>query len=157
MADLLRTTDKIRSRVEAINRYIASCDMSIVVCRMDRVIDHKAFHDQINQAFKRRRSGSIIVVCSFSDDVNVNNKQSFPFISAEEKMMADIAEEEKTIYVQLWQVATAVNALKARKDLMEALKMSMKLERLERQKKILSNQRFEVRVMARSRQIKAGI
>ncbi|KAH6633395.1 hypothetical protein C7974DRAFT_392704 [Boeremia exigua] len=157
IADLPGTTDKIRSRVDSAKRYLQSCDMTIVVNNMARAIDHAALHNHVNEAFRRKRSGNTIVVCTRSDDLQVTAKQSFPSIPAEEKAMAEIAEKEATVKKHLMDLALALSSPQFKKKPFEKFKLVQKKERFMREKNELARQRYEVRVSARNRHVKHGV
>lgn len=157
IADLPGTTDKIRSRVENAKRYLQLCDMTIVVNNMARAIDHAELHNHINDAFRRKRSGNTIVVCTRSDDLLVTSKQSFPPTPAEEQAFADIAEGEARVKGSLQDLATALASPRLKKQSYEKFKLVRKKEGLIRDKTELQRRRYEVRVQARNRHVKQGI
>lgn len=157
IADLPGITDKIRSRVDSAKRYLQLCDMTIVVNNMARAIDHAALHNHINEAFKRKRSGNTIVVGTRSDDLQVTSKQSFPPTPAEEKAMAEIAEEEISVKKQLQDVGVALSSPQLSKQPLEKFKLFQRKERFMREKNELVRRRYEVRVLARNRHVRQGI
>ncbi|KAF1845146.1 uncharacterized protein K460DRAFT_416455 [Cucurbitaria berberidis CBS 394.84] len=157
IADLPGTTDKIRSRVEAAKRYLQTCDISIVVNKLDRAIDHASLHNSINESFRRRRSGNTIVVCTRSDDLNINSKQSFPSIPTEEKGMAEIMEKESELKERLHDIQVALASPGVRRHPLEKYKLVDKREKLDREKQSLFRKRFGIRVSARNRHVKQGI
>jgi hypothetical protein len=157
IADLPGTTDKIRSRVDTARRYLSACDMTIVVNRVERAIDHASMNNAINEAFNRRKSGSVIVVCTHADGIDIKTKQSFESSPAEEKILAEIMKSEDEVAKQLQAVVTALRSPALRKNQLEKYKLAAKRDRFERAKAELDRKRFEVRVAARNRFIKQGI
>lgn len=157
IADLPGTTDKNRARVEAAKRYLQQCDMTIVVNKIDRAIDHATLHNAVNDSFRRRRSGNTIVVCTRSDDLNISTKQSFPSTTAEEKALTEISQMEVDINKQLKQIGVRLQAPAVRRDQTEKYKLMAKRERVEREKNDLVRKRLGVRISARNRHVKQGI
>lgn len=74
VADVPGVSDTNYFRVENANRYLQSCDMTIVVGKIDRLQDNATFAKQYMDAFRRRRSGSVILVATRSD-VSVNTRE----------------------------------------------------------------------------------
>lgn len=157
IGDCPGTTDKNRSRVESTRRYLQDCDITIVVNKMDRAIDHAALHNHINEAFRRRRSGSIIVVATRADDVNMKGKQAFRSTSAEERALAKIDEDEDAVNERFREIKAALAGTALRGKLRTRLKLQMQRELCERQKQDLQRRRLEVRVCARNRHVREGI
>ncbi|KAF2866905.1 hypothetical protein BDV95DRAFT_598435 [Massariosphaeria phaeospora] len=157
IADLPGTSDKNRARVATTKRYLQICDISIVVHKMGRAIDHAGLNNQINEAFKRRRSGSIIVVCTGSDDLNVNIKQTFASTPAEEKKLADITKLEDLVRTRIHSTKALLSSPEVRSNPDRKLKLRMRVVRLEREYQALARRRKEVRVLARNRHVKEGI
>jgi len=54
-------------RIDNASRYLQQCDMTIVVGKIDRLQDNIGFRQQYMDAFRRRRSGSVILVATRSD------------------------------------------------------------------------------------------
>lgn len=67
MADVPGVTDTNYFRVENANRYLQSCDTTIVVGKIDRITDNPSFQNLYMEAFRRRRSGSVILVATRAD------------------------------------------------------------------------------------------
>ena len=54
-------------RIENAARYLQECDITIAVGKTDRLQDNTSFQSQYMKAFRRRRSGSMILVATRSD------------------------------------------------------------------------------------------
>jgi hypothetical protein len=67
VADVPGGSDVNHFRVDNAARYLQQCDMTIVVGRIDRIQDNIGFRQQYMDAFRRRRSGSVILVATRSD------------------------------------------------------------------------------------------
>jgi hypothetical protein len=67
VADVPGGSDVNRFRVDNASRYLQQCDTTIVVGKIDRLQDNTGFRQQYMDAFRRRRSGSVILVATRSD------------------------------------------------------------------------------------------
>jgi hypothetical protein len=67
VADVPGGSDVNHFRVDNAARYLQQCDMTIVVGKIDRLQDNVGFRQQYMSAFRRRRSGSVILVATRSD------------------------------------------------------------------------------------------
>jgi hypothetical protein len=67
IADVPGGADVNYFRVDNAARYLQQCDMTIVVGKIDRLQDNIGFRTQYMDAFRRRRSGSVILVATRSD------------------------------------------------------------------------------------------
>jgi hypothetical protein len=67
VADVPGGSDVNHFRVDNAGRYLQECDMTIVVGRIDRIQDNVGFRQQYMDAYRRRRSGSVILVATRSD------------------------------------------------------------------------------------------
>jgi hypothetical protein len=67
VADVPVVSDTNYFRVDNANRYLQSCDMTIIVGKIDRLQDNATFQQQYMDAYRRKRSGSVILVATRSD------------------------------------------------------------------------------------------
>jgi hypothetical protein len=67
VADVPGGSDVNLFRVDSASRYLQECDMTIVVGKIDRLQDNTGFRQQYMDAYRRRRSGSVILVATRSD------------------------------------------------------------------------------------------
>lgn len=67
VADVPGGSDINYFRIENAARYLQDCDMTIVVGKIDRLQDNTSFQSQYMEAFRRKRSGSVILVATRSD------------------------------------------------------------------------------------------
>ena len=84
-------SDTNRFRVDAANRYMQSCDITVCVAKIDRPEKNAQFKRQYMDAFRRRRSGSVIMVITRSDDLNLEGKTNIEFDTQDEEKLAFIA------------------------------------------------------------------
>lgn len=97
IADCPGTTYKNRLGLESTGWYLQECGQNIVVNKMDRAVGHASLHNHINKAFRGRRSGSMIVICTRSDDINMNAKQKHALMINEQRAMMKIDNEEEAV------------------------------------------------------------
>jgi hypothetical protein len=67
VADVPGGSDINYFRTENAARYLQECDMTIVVGKIDRLQDNLSFQTQYMEAYRRKRSGSVILVATRSD------------------------------------------------------------------------------------------
>jgi len=67
VADVPGVSDINYFRVENAGRYLQECDRTMVVGKIDRLQDNSTFQHQYLEAFRRKRSGSVILIATRSD------------------------------------------------------------------------------------------
>lgn len=67
IADVPGGSDVNYFRTTNASQYLQKCDMTIVVAKIDRVADDPSFRSLYLEAYRRRRSGSVILVATKSD------------------------------------------------------------------------------------------
>ena len=157
LGDCPGINDKNRLRVESTRRYLQDCHITIMVNRMDRAIDHASFHNNINNAYRRGRSGSIIVVCTRSDDINMKGKQSFRNTIAEERVNARIDEDEHLVNARFEAVRADLRKTSLRGNLATRLQLQTRKARYEYKKQDIERRRLGARVSARNRHVREGV
>jgi hypothetical protein len=157
IADVPGVSDVNYFRVENAARYLQSCNTTIVVGKIDRLQDNVAFRQQYMDAYRRRRSGSVILVATRSDDLNDENGSTLILDTATETLLATINEKlidvEKDIGLTSNKMAeNKINKKpKANKPLKETRKKLMK------RKNALEKQRKGIRIALRSKQVSRTI
>lgn len=76
IADVPGDSDTNYFRVENAARYLQECDMTIVVGKIDRLQDNNSFQSQYMEAYRRKRSGSVILVATRSDGRSIGTAQT---------------------------------------------------------------------------------
>jgi hypothetical protein len=76
VADVPGGSDINHFRTENAARYLQHCDMTIVVGRIDRLKDNAPFQVQYTSAYRRKRSGSVILVATRSDVSGISDTHS---------------------------------------------------------------------------------
>ncbi|PSN61020.1 hypothetical protein BS50DRAFT_652678 [Corynespora cassiicola Philippines] len=74
IVDCPGVTDIDLSRVDETRRIIHSSQVTIVVDNVDRAASNDIVYRQLEEAFRRRRSGSVIMVCTKTDIVSDNDE-----------------------------------------------------------------------------------
>jgi hypothetical protein len=87
LADLPGASDVNRFRVDAANRYMQTCDITIVFAKIDRPERSLYLEKQYMDAYCRRRSESVIIVLTRSDDLNTNGKTNIDSESHDEERL----------------------------------------------------------------------
>jgi hypothetical protein len=67
VADVPGISDVNYYRMRNAARYLKRCRMTIVVAKIDRIADDLSFRQLYVDAYRRRRSGSVILVATKSD------------------------------------------------------------------------------------------
>jgi len=65
-----------------------NCDFTIVVAKIDRPEKSAQFKRQYMEAFRRRRSGSVVMVITRSDDLNLQGKTNIELEPQDEERMS---------------------------------------------------------------------
>lgn len=103
LADLPGVSDINRFPVDAANRYMQSCNITMVVTRIDRAESSIHFKEQYMAAFRRRRTGSVIMAITRSDDINLVGRSNITFEHQDRENLDSIdqkiAELEKKLQV----------------------------------------------------------
>jgi hypothetical protein len=79
-------------------RRLRSCDFTICVGKIDRLTSHEPFKNQYKDAFRRRRSGSVILVATRSDDLNSANTEKG---TEDDGQLASIEERMNTVEIRI--------------------------------------------------------
>ena len=69
--DIPGGADSNHFRRDNADRYLQSCQMTIVVAKLTRMITDSIFSQQYLEAYRRRRTGSVILVGTFTDVRNL--------------------------------------------------------------------------------------
>ena len=149
--------DKNRLRVESTRRYLQDCNITMIVNRMDRAVDHASLHKNANAAFRRGRSGSAMVVCTRSDDINMKGKQNFQSTVSELRVNAKIDEDEQIVDRRLKEVRADLKKTSLRGDFATLLRLQTRKARYERKEQDTQRRRLESRVQARNRHVREGV
>lgn len=67
IADVPGGSDTNYFRVDNAARYLQECDITIVVAKIDRLQDNTSYQGQYMEGYRRRRSGSVILVATRTD------------------------------------------------------------------------------------------
>jgi hypothetical protein len=71
IADVPGGADVNYFRKNTADHYLQSCQMTIVVAKIDRITNDLSFRQKYVEAYRRRRSGSVILVGTKSDVKNL--------------------------------------------------------------------------------------
>ncbi|KAJ4381797.1 hypothetical protein N0V86_003162 [Didymella sp. IMI 355093] len=153
IADVPGVSDVNLFRVENAAQYLQKCSTTIVVGKIDRLQDNVAFRQQYMDAYRRRRSGSVVLVATRSDDLNDENGSTLILDPATESQMSTISEKlldvEKKIKLTVNEMEG--NKLNKKSKVNKALKKQKK--KLMARKNALEKQRKGIRIAHRSKQV----
>lgn len=153
IADVPGVSDVNYFRVQNAAEYLQKCSTTIVVGKIDRLQDNVSFRQQYLDAYRRRRSGSVILVATRSDDLNDENGSTLMLDPSTESLMTNINEKllstEKKIQLTVNEMEKKVN--KESKANRKALRQQKK--KLVCRKNALEKLRKSVRITHRSKQV----
>lgn len=158
IADVPGVSDVNYFRVDNAARYLQKCNTTIVVGKIDRLQDNVAFRQQYMDAYRRRRSGSVILVATRSDDLNDENGSTLVLDSATESLLISINEKLMAIEKK---IKLTVNEIDGNKLLNKKSKANKKLKK--RKKKLIARKnaleklRRGIRMALRSKQVSRTI
>ncbi|KAF1998322.1 hypothetical protein P154DRAFT_621882 [Amniculicola lignicola CBS 123094] len=157
LADLPGLSDINRFRVDASLRYMQNCDVTIVVAKIDRPEKSASLKKYIMEAFRRRRSGSVIVAITRSDDVNLEGKTNFELDPNDEERLAAITQNHAALdkMVEAKRAEIRANMQSGKRKMNK--KLNAQIRMIQKRKKALTQERLEVRVAARNKKVAATI
>ncbi|CAI6316475.1 unnamed protein product [Periconia digitata] len=155
IADCPGTSDINSARVEYTKTYLEDCDVTIIVNKIERVIDDRSMWENIKAAYRRKRSGSVIVICTGSDVINLNGNQGFLSTPVEAELLAKIKEDEDIINERLRKINQSLRNVN--KGSITALRLIQRQSICAVKKKAIQRRTFEARVKARNRYVKENI
>ncbi|KAF1833697.1 hypothetical protein BDW02DRAFT_598853 [Decorospora gaudefroyi] len=153
VADVPGGADVNYFRTQSASRYLQSCHMTVVVAKIDRIADDLSFRQQYVDAYRRRRSGSVILVGTKSDILNTEINSTLKLDLAAEDQLATIAQKVADIDRKTQIIDNEIgrnsieNKLKANKPLKKQKK------KLTLRKIGLAKQRKDILIGARNKQV----
>jgi hypothetical protein len=97
LADLPGSNDYNKIRVDGTKRYLRDCDISICVAKSDRPETSASLQRHYTDAHRRRRSGSVVLVITRSDDLNMKTKSIINLSPQEDEILGLIAKQVKIL------------------------------------------------------------
>ncbi|KAF2651015.1 hypothetical protein K491DRAFT_782176 [Lophiostoma macrostomum CBS 122681] len=180
LADCPGYSDINRFRVEATKRYLQACDLTIVVANIDRPLTNIEFKRQYMEAFPRRRSGSVMMVITKSDNLNTENKTYIEFSPADKEHMDTIEQTIGDLDVLIRETKGEVQKKKAllkqrsnekegpsqreetdikkgraiRNTIRKTIrKLDVKISKMQKRRKALEQESLRVRIVARNKKV----
>ena len=157
IADVPGVSDVNYFRVENAARYLQSCNTTIVVGKIDRLQDNVAFRQQYMDAYRRRRSGSVILVATRSDDLNDENGSMLVLDSATESQLSSISEKLLDVEKRTKLTVNEMDGNKLNKKVKANKALKKQKKKLMARKNALKKQRKGIRVALCSKQVSRTI
>lgn len=153
IADVPGVSDVNHFRMDNANRYLQDCNTTIVVGKIDRLQDNAGFRQQYMDAYRRRRSGSVILVATRSDDLNDEGGSTLVLDSATESILASINEKLVDIEKKIKLTSHEMDANKINKKAKANKSLKKRKKKLMARKNTLEKQRKGIRIAHRSKQV----
>ncbi|CAO2655631.1 Nn.00g044340.m01.CDS01 [Neocucurbitaria sp. VM-36] len=153
IADVPGVSDTNYFRVENANRYLQSCDMTIVVGKIDRLQDNSSFQQQYMDAFRRRRSGSVILVATRSDELNEENNSTSTLDTAAQEQLAAVHQKISEVEQDIQIIDNEMDFNRLKKNTKANKKLKRRKKRLTRRKNGLEKQRKDILIASRNKQV----
>lgn len=153
IADVPGVSDVNQFRVENAARYLQDCSTTIVVGKIDRLQDNAAFRQQYMDAFRRRRSGSVILVATRSDDLNDENGSTLVLDTATETSLTAINERLVDVQKKIRLTSNEMEDNKLNKNSKANKSLKKKKKKLMARKNALEGKRKGIRIALRSKQV----
>ncbi|KAH7093109.1 hypothetical protein FB567DRAFT_609442 [Paraphoma chrysanthemicola] len=153
IADVPGGSDVNRSRVENAARYLQECDMTIVVGKIDRLQDNASFRQQYMDAYRRRRSGSVILVATRSDDLNDEGGSTLVLDTITEELLGTIAQKITNVEQKIRVILNDIERNRISSNHKANKKLKEDKKKLLKRKAALEKERKDVRIACRSKQV----
>ncbi|KAH7083176.1 hypothetical protein BKA63DRAFT_584450 [Paraphoma chrysanthemicola] len=153
IADVPGGSDVNRSRVENAARYLQECDMTIVVGKIDRLQDNASFRQQYMDAYRRRRSGSVILVATRSDDLNDEGGSTLVLDTITEELLGTIAQKITNVEQKIRVIVNDIERNRISHNNKANKKLKEDKKKLLKRKAALEKERKDVRIACRSKQV----
>ncbi|KAI4944142.1 hypothetical protein J4E91_008997 [Alternaria rosae] len=153
IADVPGGADVNYFRRDTADRYLQSCQMTIVVAKIDRITNDLSFRQKYVDAFRRRRSGSVILVGTKSDILNSEINSTLRLDIAAEDQLASIANKVTEIEDDIQNIDKTIrqNINDHNSKVNKPLKMRKK--KLTSRKSDLAKQRKDILIVARNKEV----
>ncbi|KAF2130344.1 hypothetical protein P153DRAFT_375119 [Dothidotthia symphoricarpi CBS 119687] len=154
ISDIPGASDVNYFRIDNAKRHLQSCDITIVVGKIDRVVDNVSFTRQYIEAYRRRRSGSVILVATRSDDLN-DEGGSKPSTDTED--LALIAEKITEVGHKIQLIKHEMDHNKLHKNAKANKTLKKQKNKLTKRTEALVKQRRNIRMAMRNKRVGQGL
>ncbi|KAF2116450.1 hypothetical protein BDV96DRAFT_52664 [Lophiotrema nucula] len=152
LLDMPGVSDSNQWRVDATNRHLQKCDVSVVVSKIGgRPESDRPFEQFVKDAYRRRRSGSVILVATASDTVNMNNRTTFELSDVDKEMQTTLRTDVERTEEKLKDIKKRIKDAKGNSRLVAQLSKVKK--RYERRKLGLNQDLTQLRIATRNDKI----
>lgn len=153
IADVPGVSDVNYFRVKNAAQYLQKCNTTIVVGKIDRLQDNVAFRQQYLDAYRRRRSGSVILVATRSDDLNDEHGSTLVLDSTSETVLASINEKLLELEKRIKLTSNEMDGNRLNKKSKANKGLKKRRKKLMARKTSLEKQRKGIRIALRSKQV----
>ncbi|KAH3960319.1 hypothetical protein HBH52_237480 [Parastagonospora nodorum] len=153
IADVPGGSDVNYFRIDNASRYLQQCDMTVVVGKIDRLQDNVGFRQQYMDAFRRRRSGSVILVATRSDDLNDEGGSTLVMDTTAEEQLALITSKITNVETKLKVIGNDMERYRINNNKKTKKVLRAQRKKLLSRKIALEKERKEVRIACRSKQV----
>lgn len=153
IADVPGASDVNYFRVENAAQYLQGCHTTIVVGKIDRLQDNVSYRQQYLDAYRRRRSGSVILVATRSDDLNDENGSMLVLDPETETSLATINEKLVKVESKIRMITDEMERNRKEKKLKANKPLKRRKKKLMARKTAHETQRKSIRIAHRSKQV----
>ncbi|KAL6712302.1 hypothetical protein ACN47E_000179 [Coniothyrium glycines] len=157
VADVPGTSDTNYFRVQNANMYLQSCDTTIVVGKIDRLVDNPSFREQYMDAFRRRRSGSVVLVATRSDDLNEENNTTVTMGKTTQEQLEVVSEKLADFSKKIKVLNNDIDHMRSRGDKKASKKLKKLKKKLSRRTEMLVKERKNILIDNRNRQVSLAL
>ncbi|KAF1941299.1 hypothetical protein EJ02DRAFT_466637 [Clathrospora elynae] len=148
IADIPGGSDVNQIRMQNASRYLQSCHMTIVVAKMDSIVNDLSFQRQYMDAYRRRCSGS---------SLNAENSSALTSDPAVEEKLSVIAQKLASIEKKIQITLNNIGRNKIEGNIKAIKPLKKDKERLILRKNALGKERKVLLIAARNKQIAAAL
>ncbi|ORY12845.1 hypothetical protein BCR34DRAFT_624118 [Clohesyomyces aquaticus] len=144
------TCDINNFRVENANRYLQACDLTVVVAHIDRAEKNAVFKRQYCEAYRRRRSESVVLVLTRSD---AKGKRTFQMSAPDEERLDKIERLIICLKSQSDIKSLNIERKKAAGEKKGNKKLRKQKEKILKRIRALEAEKMELKIVVRNRRV----
>ncbi|KAI4618246.1 uncharacterized protein J4E87_007914 [Alternaria ethzedia] len=153
ISDIPGGSDVNYFRRDTADRYLQSCHMTIVVAKIDRITNDLSFRQKYVDAFRRRRSGSVILVGTKSDIMNTEINSTLKMDVAAEDQLASITNKVTEIEKDIQNIDNTIRHNMIDRNTTANKPLKKRKKKLTSRKNDLAKQRKDILIVARNKEV----
>jgi hypothetical protein len=150
--DCAGTADSLQTRERATKRALQNTNITLVTAHIKRAGALKEIQKKLRQA--HRRGGTVIMVCTKADDVDLKAELGFDLKAAEQKELDTVSEKRRECEQQIIAATHALATQEIKTDIERRTQIANRKDRLTLELTLLENKEREIRSLARTRYTK---